>query len=424
MHMTTATPDILTEAHRLQSADHPWAAIRDQGWESFQTLGWPDKKTEAYKYTPLDALFKKSFHNDFVFYPTQWPQDAAPYFYSVTGHHLVFINGNFSLAQSSLAEDDAIQFTPFSEMDAAELGGRLGVLTEQTASVAVNTAFLAEGLHIEVKAASTALPVFIYHFRESSKGPTLSFPRLLINVAENAEIGFTEQTFDQGAHPHLSCPVTEIDVARYGRLRWNKIQLHGAKSHTIDNYFVRQADQSVTFLNTYSLSGGLIRNNPHVTIEGEYSEANLYGLYLLNGKSHVDNHTIVDHRQPNCNSNELYKGIIDDQATGVFNGKIFVRQAAQKTNAFQANNNVVLSDDAHLHTKPQLEIWADDVKCSHGCTSGQMDEEALFYLQARGISRNFAKAMLLKAFAAETLRHLEIEQVRELIESSIEERLS
>ena len=149
----------------------------------------------------------------------------------------------------------------------------------------------------------------------------------------------------------------------------------------------------------------------------------MFGIYLLNGKTHVDNHTIVDHTFPHAESNELYKGILADQSRGVFNGKIFVRQAAQKTNAFQQNNNILLSEDAIINTKPQLEIWADDVKCSHGCTVGQLDEEALFYLQARGIDKTTARGLLLYAFAGEVLEKIELESLRTFITTKIQERL-
>src|SRR5690606_23836772 len=152
---------------------------------------------------------------------------------------------------------------------------------------------------------------------------------------------------------------------------------------------------------TFDLDGQLLRTNLHLIIDGEGIESHMYGLYLLKGNTLADNHTVVDHKKPNSFTNELYKGILDDNSKGVFNGKIYVRPLAQKTNAFQANRNILLSDKATINTKPQLEIWADDVKCSHGCTSGQLDEEALFYLQTRGIDRNSARAMMLYAFAAE-----------------------
>jgi len=167
----------------------------------------------------------------------------------------------------------------------------------------------------------------------------------------------------------------------------------------------------------------MVRNNLSLNLLGSNSEGNMYGIYLLNGKTHVDNHTNVDHTIPHAESNEMYKGIFDAQSRGVFNGKIFVRQDAQKTNAFQQNNNVLLSDDAIVNTKPQLEIWADDVKCSHGCTVGQLDEEALFYLQARGIGKVQAKGLLLYAFAGEVMENIEEESFKNHVVGLIQDRL-
>ena len=169
-------------------------------------------------------------------------------------------------------------------------------------------------------------------------------------------------------------------------------------------------------VNSFALTteGTLVRNNPVYEINGPGAVANLYGLYLLDGKTLADNHTVVDHRTPDANSNELYKGVMAGQSRGVFNGKIFVRQDAQKTNAFQSNRNILLSDAAIVNTKPQLEIWADDVKCSHGCTSGQLDEEALFYLRSRGIDKFSAQAMLLDAFAGDVLQHIPHESIQDI----------
>ncbi|NJM94128.1 MAG: SufD family Fe-S cluster assembly protein [Cytophagales bacterium] len=174
---------------------------------------------------------------------------------------------------------------------------------------------------------------------------------------------------------------------------------------------------------TVSLGGKIIRNNLNLVLDEEHIETNMYGLYLLDGDQHVDNHTMVDHRKAHCNSNELYKGIMMERATGVFNGKIFVRQDAQKTNAFQSNRNILLSKEAKVDTKPQLEIWADDVKCSHGCTVGQMDEEQLFYLRARGMSKDSARALLLQAFAADALSLVKNQAVLEYVQHKISQKL-
>ena len=184
-----------------------------------------------------------------------------------------------------------------------------------------------------------------------------------------------------------------------------------------------QADKSVFTANTVTANGGFVRNNLNIKIDGEYAEANMYGLYIPNGKQHIDNHTVVDHAKPNSNSNELYKGILKGKSTGVFNGKIFVRQDAQKTNAFQSCKNVLLSEDASMNTKPQLEIWADDVKCSHGTTVGQLNDDALFYMQARGISKDSARALLTLAFAQDVIDKFEIVAIKEYLQALIEEKI-
>jgi Fe-S cluster assembly protein SufD len=173
-----------------------------------------------------------------------------------------------------------------------------------------------------------------------------------------------------------------------------------------------------------SLNGGVIRNNLNLILDAAGNETHLYGLYLLKGKSHVDNHTLVDNKQPNCFSNQLYKGIAGDASTGVFSGRIIVQPDAQKTNAYQSNKNIILSDQATINTKPQLEIFADDVKCSHGCTVGQLDEEALFYLRARGIPKEAAEVLLLEAYAADILVQIKLEPLRNHVAELIYEHLS
>jgi len=171
-----------------------------------------------------------------------------------------------------------------------------------------------------------------------------------------------------------------------------------------------------------SLKGLLIRNNLNIDVNGSGCETTLNGIYLGSGKDHIDNHTVVDHKVPNCNSYETYKGILDDESTGVFNGKVFVRQQAQKTNAFQQNNNILLTDFATANSKPELEIYADDVKCSHGSTVGQLDEEALFYLQSRGVGKSSATNMLINAFVKDALEKISLVELKEYIELISEER--
>ena len=186
-----------------------------------------------------------------------------------------------------------------------------------------------------------------------------------------------------------------------------------------------EAEEKISYqMPTFTLNGKLVRNNLQLSLDGEGIESHMFGLYLVTGDTLADNHTVVDHRKPNSFSNEIYKGIMDGNSKGVFNGKIYVRPQAQKTNAFQKSNNILLSDKATINAKPQLEIFADDVKCSHGCTVGRLDEEALFYLRARGISKEHAQAMLLKSFAENVIEQIKIEALKQYAEEMIVERLA
>ncbi|HKZ66526.1 MAG TPA: Fe-S cluster assembly protein SufD, partial [Chitinophagaceae bacterium] len=215
----------------------------------------------------------------------------------------------------------------------------------------------------------------------------------------------------------------EIVVEKDALMEYYKIQNESNHSSNVSTTHIRQVGKSYTHAVTISLDGGIVRNNLNVVLDAEHCESHLYGLYFQKGKSHIDNHTLVDNVKPNCFSNELYKGIIDDNATAVFNGKIYVQPDAQKTNAYQSNKNVLLSDSASVNTKPQLEIFADDVKCSHGCTVGKLNEEGLFYLQSRGITEKNARSLLLHAFAVDILEHIKPAPIREYVDRLISERL-
>jgi Fe-S cluster assembly protein SufD len=215
----------------------------------------------------------------------------------------------------------------------------------------------------------------------------------------------------------------EVVVNEDALVEYYKLQNDTANASQVSTTHIRQACRSYVHAVTITLNGGMVRNNMNIILGAAGNETHLYGLYMLKGRTHVDNHTLVDNREPNCFSNQLYKGVIDDQATAVFNGKIMVQPQAQKTNAYQSNKNILLTDQASINTKPQLEIFADDVKCSHGCTVGQLDETALFYLRARGISLENAKAMLLQAFTNDILVQVKPELLREHIRQLIAAQL-
>jgi Fe-S cluster assembly protein SufD len=244
--------------------------------------------------------------------------------------------------------------------------------------------------------------------------------KLLIYLEEGASLTWVDDlASSEDSKSILSNYVQEIWVSKNAHLTFVKTQDFGLSTTHVDHTFINQEDQSLVDMFTFSLNGGLIRNNLHFYVDGQQVVSNLNGLYVPGNNQLVDSHTVVDHRMPNSESNELYKGVLLGNSTGVFNGKIFVRPDAQKTNAFQSCKNVLASDKATMNTKPQLEIWADDVKCSHGTTTGQLSDEALFYMQSRGISLDAAKTLLMLAFVQQVIDKVEIPALKESISNRV-----
>jgi len=289
----------------------------------------------------------------------------------------------------------------------------------------MNSAFWQDGVFVKVPAnTKVEKPVFILHINDAEKSQSVCHTRLLVVVEDGGSLTLIERSASIGANNIFHTFAEEIVINKNASLDYIKIQNDEGKLHQVANTLIHQSEKSHLNTFTLTLNGSLIRNNFNIAIDGENCESHFYGLYLLNGNTIADNHTVVDHIKPNSFSNEMYKGVMDGNSKGVFNGKIFVRPNAQKTNAFQSNRNILLTDTATINTKPQLEIWADDVKCSHGCTSGQLDEEALFYLRSRGIPMKEAKAMLLYAFAAETLEPIKNTELKNYLDGLISQRLN
>jgi Fe-S cluster assembly protein SufD len=289
---------------------------------------------------------------------------------------------------------------------------------------ALNAAFANGGVFIKVKKGAVLNdPIVIHHVSDCKSGLRFSQPRILASIEESAEATLIETYHKIGNHESLTNEVIEICVEKEARFRYIKLQNEGKGSNHTGTTQIQQLGKSFTHAVTITLDGGVVRNNLNMIMKAEFGECHLYGLYLLNEDTQADNHTIVDNAVPNCYSNELYKGIMDGKSSGTFNGKIFVRKDAQKTNAYQSNKNILIGDHASANTKPHLEIFADDVKCSHGCTIGKLDEDALFYLRARGISEKNAQAMLLHAFALDIVLQVEIEELKNHIDQLISDRL-
>ena len=279
----------------------------------------------------------------------------------------------------------------------------------------INTINYKESLLIKIdKNYSKKNHINILNFIISNSGESINHIRKLIVSNQNSKSVFIEEFISLDSIENFSTSVTEIIQEENSEIEYLSIQNDKNNFH-FNSINISQKQNSISNCFTFSFSGALVRNNLNIKLKEKNCYSNMYGFYALKEKSHVDNHTTVDHIDENSISNEHYKGIMDNNSNGVFNGKIFVRKKAQKTNAFQSNNNILLSDEAKINTKPQLEIWADDVKCSHGCTVGQLDKEAIFYLQSRGISREKAISMLLGSFSEEIIEKIENQFVKQKI---------
>lgn len=360
---------------------------------------FPTTRHDAWKYTRLTKLSKLS--------PTialkHEGSNSASFAIHSTGNRIVIENGALHLDATQFETVSGLTIKRFSECSAAELqhvGSMLSL--ENEVFNAMNTAYLQEGILVQIAdRAQIEAPIELIHLL--SKVECSATIRLFIHVGKFAKADLTIGTWATGAEKSILNAVSEIHVSEGAHFTIRKLQSEEESNFQICTEEITQEKDSVFTMHTVTLNGTLVRNNVRVRVNGTNCETNLYGAYLLKGNQHTDNHTVIDHMMPHCLSNELYKGVIDDQATAVFNGKVFVRKDAQKINAFQSNGNVLMTDTASVNSKPELEIYADDVKCSHGSTTGQLNEEAVFYLQSRGISERSARNLLVEAFIGEVL---------------------
>jgi Fe-S cluster assembly protein SufD len=387
-------------------------------------------KHEEWKYTRISGLFNKDYQVPFVADASVTTAEVDVV--RLPGHEdaneLVFVNGIYSSQLSKVYSKDLTVLplevaaaNEYKDIVSTHLGHSSRYLKDGIN--ALNTAFVHGGIFIHVnKGKIVEHPVYIYNITDARTAPILSQPRSLIYVGEHAQLKLVETFSTMGMEESFTNQILEMVVERDAHAEYYKIQNDAGHSQ-VSTTHIRQIGKSYTHTVTISLDGGIVRNNLNVVLDAEHCESHLYGLYLMKGQTHVDNHTVVDNVKPHCFSNELYKGIMDDNATGVFNGKIFVEPDAQKTNAYQSNKNILLSDSASINAKPQLEIFADDVKCSHGCTVGSLNEEAMFYLRSRGISEKTARSLMLHAFADDVLEHINLPVIRDYVDELISARL-
>ncbi len=410
--------------------DSPVHDQRSEAIKNFEEKGFPSKKEEAWKYTSLNSLQKI----DFSIFPKEADaldyKDVKKYFINeIDTYKIVFVDGIYSSFLSETTHDGVDICLMSSALTKPMYKQVIDVYFNKIASkdeslTTLNTAFSREGAYIYIpKSKMPKKPIEIVHFSTGNEASLLLQPRNLIIAEENAELQVIERHQSLTENEVLTNSVTEIFAAKNAIVDYYKVQNDLSTASLVDNTYVNQKDDSVVKVHTFSFGGKLTRNNLNFFQNGEHIDSIMKGVTILGEKQHVDHHTLVHHIQPNCESHQDYKGIYGENSTGVFNGKIIVDKIAQKTNAFQQNNNILVSDKATINTKPQLEIFADDVKCSHGCTIGQLDDDALFYLQTRGIPKKEARALMMYAFANNVLESVRIPELKTRINKLIAKKL-
>ncbi len=408
---------------------------RRAAMEVLERVGLPGKRDEEYKYTPITRALEKQFDDATASaVDTTASSDLAGRFakwrVDEPANVLVFVNGQFSDELSTVVSPpEELTIQPLSEAFRQRPALMNRYFARQTAAssdafLALNTALAQQGTLVHVPVGQVVThPTYFYYLSDTSSATAFSQTRNLCVLEARSQATFTEMYFHIGEHPTYHNSATELWLHEGAVAYYHKIQNESPLAYHTGHTHIYQSANSLFQAVTVTLDGAIVRNNLEVSLDAEGCETQMYGLYLVKGKTHVDNHTSVDHRQPNSFSNELYKGIMDEASHGVFNGKVYVQQIAQKTNAFQSNRNILLTDDASIDTKPQLEIWADDVKCSHGATTGQMDTEQLFYLRARGLDKVQARALLLQAFASDVIQNVKSDALKDYLQTAIDQRL-
>lgn len=406
--------------------------VRKTAFESFLQHGIPTTKNEEWKYINLFPFFS----SDFAFAGNDEISKAFSDFIEnkLASLHskfsLVLVNGKISKEFSKNLDSYPALIVNIDEYylqhsEDFTLKFQSTIPTKNLMFENLSTALSSEGFVIEIgKKVQIEEPLYVLNFIDCSNENFVVPSRYMLKLGTFSKASMIEQTFTFGEHTSLSVPTSEIFVEDEAQFSILKIQNDVSNSLVIDSMSIAQKTSSVVTSTTVSYGSSLIRNNHRATHNGSNVHTNLFGLVITQGKQLIDNHTEIDHATAYCSSTESYKQILADSSTVVFNGKVFVREQAQKTNAYQSNKTILLSDSATINSKPQLEIFADDVKCSHGATCGGIDEDAIFYLRSRGISPKDALSMLTFAFAEDVLMKIEDESVKTTIENDIRSLLS
>lgn len=405
--------------------------IRKDALNQLAELDFPTSKKEEWKYTNISPILKQNFTPAVNTVLPRFSQSEVKEFFfkDFDCHLLVFVNGFFSEEISDVGElPKGVVLGSLKKIykeDPKLIDGYINKLSKvDNAFNALNTAYLSDGLVVIVPDGKiVGKPIQALYLNSSDKELVLSMPRNLIIAGKNSQVSVIANYRGFGEKTYFSNIITEVFADEEAVVDLCKVQNENPESYHIEKVQAHQKKKSVFNHYNVTFGGAIARNDINSLLDGENIETHYYGLYMANEKQHMDNHTFIDHAKPNCMSNEVYKGILDDNSRGVFNGKIIVRKDAQKTNAYQQNKTILLSKTATIDTKPQLEIFADDVKCSHGATVGHLDETSEFYIRSRGVPQELAKSMLIRAFANDVIETIKIDPLKEQINHMIFEHL-
>ena len=436
--VTTSTQDLgfhlqnFTDFQRRAAGRNlPWLRqLREDGFARFAEVGFPTTHDEDWRFTNLAPLARTQFRlpgKAFVQLP---PAELESWSIDGSAARLVFVNGRYAPELSTLgtlAKGVAVSsLREQIEGNSDQLSTRLGryAHAQRDAFVALNTAFLEDGGYVHVKrGAVLESPIHLLFVSSSDHLPLMSHPRNLLVFEDHSQGTVVEEYVSLGGGTMLSNSVTEVVAGEDAHVSHYMIEREHREAFNISTLRIQQGRSANVASHSFLLGGGLVRNNVHPVLAGEGGECLINGLFVGSGRQHLDNYMYVEHASPHCASRQFYNGILDDQAHGVFHGRIVVHKDAQKTDAKQTNRNLLLSDDAQIDTKPQLEIYADDVKCTHGATIGQIDENALFYLRSRGLDEASARQLLLLAFASECVERMKPGPAQEYVERLIHAHL-
>ena len=431
--MTTLAPadayaDAFEAVRRTAPAPDAVIDLRRRAVERFTALGVPTTRLEAWRFTNVAPIANTAFTLAEPAEREAAKADAAPHALPGVGAGLTFINGRYVAPASDVSALPAgVEVLSLADVLASDAGDTRAAVEAHLASgagienegfTALNTALLHDGAVVRVPANTVVeQPIQLLFVTSPPAGgePVMTHPRVLIVVGENAQVRVVE-SYGGGESPYLTNTVTEVIAGPSAVVDHYKLVRESLSAYHIGSMHIRLGRAANFSSHAVTLGGAIVRNDAQAVLDGEGVECTLNGLYLANGRRLVDNHTTIRHAKPHCSSHELYKGILDGQARAVFNGKIIVAIDAQKTDAKQTNKALLLSEDAQINTKPELEIFADDVKCTHGATVGQLDKDALFYLRARGLGLEQARSVLIHAFASDLLNHIAIAPIREQLD--------